>query len=125
MLLALGRYPGILLARNEVGQGYTGDLLFALQKALRPFGRPAMEAAVAATQRHRIVYGLGVGSPDLVGAVEGRAFGLELKTEVGVVSDVQSRWHSAASRRGLHVEVVRRVEDALAAVDRCRAGGRR
>ena len=125
VLLALGRHGDTLLLKNEVGQGYTGDLLFALQKALRPCGDAAVRAAVDATQRHRIVYGLGVGSPDLVGTVQGRAIGLELKTPVGVVSEAQSRWHDAARRRHVHVEVVRSVDEAMAAIDRCREESRR
>jgi hypothetical protein len=67
--------------------------------------------------------GLGVGSPDLIGAVGGLFLGLELKSEHGRVSDDQLRWHAAARARGCLVEVVRSVDEAWAAIAAAR--GRR
>jgi hypothetical protein len=122
VLRELGRHPRLLITRNEVGVGYRGALLHALRSALQPWGREAQAAAIDATQRNRITYGLGVGSPDLVGAVAGHAVGLELKTSVGVVSEDQSRWHGAARKRGVSVWVVRSVGEALEAVERAERG---
>jgi hypothetical protein len=122
VLRALGQHPRALLLKNEVGLGYRGALLHALRTAIAPFGREAQAAAVDATQRHRITYGLGVGSPDLVGAISGRAVGLELKTAIGVVSPEQERWHAAARRRGTSVWVVRSVGEAVEAVERAERG---
>jgi hypothetical protein len=122
VLIELGRHPRALILKNEVGVGYRGALLHALRSALAPFGREAIAAAVDATQRHRITYGLGTGSPDLVGTVAGRALGIELKTPVGVVSDEQQRWHGAARRRGVSVFVARSVGEALEAVVRAERG---
>lgn len=120
VLRALGTVPDLLVARNEVGVGLRGAVLPALHAALAQFGPDVLRAATEATQRHRITYGLGVGSPDLVGAVAGRAIGLELKTAVGVVSPEQERWHAAARRRGVAVYVVRSVEEAVEAVEEAR-----
>lgn len=127
VLVALGRLPDVLICKNEVGNGLTGDVRFALEKALEPFGPIAVQTARAVCQRHHITYGLGVGSPDLVGSVRsarGHAIpvGIELKAPDGVVAEHQDRWHRAARLRGLHVSVVRSADEALAAVQRARAG---
>jgi hypothetical protein len=122
VLLALGRAPGVLVLKNEVGSGLTGDVVHALQRALEPWGPLAQAAAHAVLQRHRIVYGLGKGSPDLVGIVDGRAFALELKAPDGALADHQAAWHVAARRRGAFVAVVRSAEEANQAVARCREG---
>ena len=129
-LLEVGRLQRRALARdidiqkNEVGQGFTADTRFALRVALAPFGPQAIAAAEQVLHRHRIVWGLGVGSPDLVGSVAGRWCGLELKREHGgVVSPAQEQWHSAARARGCFVAVIRTVEEVAPALDRCRAGG--
>jgi hypothetical protein len=123
VLTALGREPGVLLLLNSVGVGVTNDVRFALQKALEPWGPVAQKAAAVALQRHHITYGLGVGSPDLVGCVDGRAVGLELKAPDGEVAPHQVKWHAAARRRGCFIaSAVRSADDALAAIARCREG---
>ena len=87
-----------------------------------------------------VVFGLGEGSPDLVGAItfggvesvleELRAlepiplaFALEIKKprELGGrgAERNQRAWHHMARRRGVLVEVIRTPEDAVAFVDRC------
>lgn len=110
VLAAVGRlqrttHPTLVVYRNEVGAGFTGDIARIVC--------PACRDAIA---RHRIVYGLGTGSPDLVGVVQGRAFGLELKSSTGRVRPEQERWHEAARRRGVPVGVVRSVEEAIAII---------
>lgn len=132
ILLALGRVEDLVLFKNEVGVGYRGALAGDLRAALAPFGPEVVAAALAALGRNRITYGLGEGSPDLVGAVAGRALGLELKRAAqreggrvvmtgGRLSDAQERWHHAArDRGGWHVEVVDSVDSARAAIERAR-----
>jgi hypothetical protein len=56
----------------------------------------AMQCVDAVLTRHRVRYGLGVGSPDLFGAVRGVMFGIELKSERGRLSAGQRQWHAAA-----------------------------
>jgi hypothetical protein len=123
VLRTLGATPDVLLARNEVGQGHPAAIRHALQEALAPFGPAVVATALSVLRRHTIRWGLGVGSPDLVGSVAGRAGGLELKAPDGIVSEDQRRWHAAARRRGVFVAVVRSAEEATEAVGRWRAGG--
>jgi hypothetical protein len=122
VLLALGRAPGVLILKNEVGSGLTGNVVHAVLQALEPFGHLAQEAARSAMARHHIVYGLGKGSPDLVGVVDGRAVGLELKAPDGTLQPHQATWHVAARRRGMFVAVVRSADEAIEAVARSRRG---
>jgi hypothetical protein len=124
VLRAVGATRDVLLLRNEVGQGHPAAVRFALQEALAPFGPAVVATALSVLKRHTIRWGLGVGSPDLVGSVAGRAGGLELKAPDGVVSEEQRRWHTAARRRGTFVAVVRSAEEAQEAVERWRKGER-
>jgi hypothetical protein len=111
-------YPDVLLCPNEVGKGYTGDLARALQAALPP---AAWEVARGVMQRHRVSYGLGVGSPDLALWVGGRSSLVELKTEEGRLSEDQERWHAAARARGVRIDVVRSTAAMEAVVAELRA----
>lgn len=122
VLRTCGAMPGVLLLKNEVGAGYTAAIRPALASALAPWGPLAVEAATAAIMRCRIAFGLGVGSPDLVGCVDGRFVGLELKTPINGLSEDQAIWHAAARRRSMFCTVVRSVDDAVAAIARARAG---
>ena len=94
--LRLGRERDLVLFRNQVGQ--------------------------TKTDHGYLRYGLGVGSPDLVGilAPHGRWVCLEIKTETGRVSEDQERWHKLARKFGAHVEIVRSVDDAVSAIERAR-----
>lgn len=67
-----------------------------------------------------IRYGLGVGSPDLVGIAWGRFVGLEVKTPTGRVSKEQTMWLDMVRRFGGVAGVARSVEDALAIVEEAR-----
>lgn len=66
-----------------------------------------------------VAYGLGIGSPDLVGLVRssGRAFALEVKTATGRLSPEQRAWHRAWSEAGGFVACVRSVDEALGALE--------
>ena len=124
VLTALGRVDDLALYKNEVGAGFTGSLEAVLLQLLPKLGLDMRKLATvrAAMNRHRIRWGLGVGSPDLVGALAGRAIGLELKSDRGVLEDEQIRWHAAARRRGVAVFVVRDPMEAIVAINRARKG---
>jgi hypothetical protein len=69
-----------------------------------------------------ITYGLGLGSPDLVGFLvpSGRFLGLEVKVPGKKPTPEQVAWHRAASEAGALVAVVTSVAEALEVV---RCGG--
>lgn len=117
-----GQRPDLLLCKNEVGSGITRAGVEAILAALPiELKEPIRQIA----SRHSITWGLGVGSPDLVGAVAGTWFAVELKSEGGRVSDTQRIWHDAAAKRGALVDVVRSEGEMAAAIERARARGRR
>ncbi len=60
-------------------------------------------------------YGLGVGSPDLVGLVigTGRFLAVEIKTAVGRLSDEQKAWLATIAGMGGITRVIRSVEEAI------------
>lgn len=124
ILRRFGQVPDLLVCKNEVGTGFTRGVMDEVLRAL-----PAcFHAEIAAIFRKwAITWGLGVGSPDLVGAVAGAALFVELKAEDGVVSEAQRIWHAASARRGAPVDIVRSEADMERAIERARAragGGR-
>ncbi len=75
-----------------------------------------------------VTFGLGLGSPDLVGAVTmpdgiARMFCLEVKSAAGKESPDQLAWAKEARGRGVFVATVRSVDEALAALERAKGGG--
>lgn len=104
ILAALNRMPGVRVARNNVGR---------LQDRNGTW----------------VAYGLGVGSPDIVGIYSaGRvsgpmavhvaaAFGVEVKGPTGRVREEQAQWHEAMRRRGLPTFVARSAEEAVRQVE--------
>jgi hypothetical protein len=100
--LAIGAEPDLLILRNNVGQAKhinetTGDI-------------------------YRMPYGLGVGSPDLVGILgpRGRWFCLELKQPGELPTAKQRACHAAWRRFGAFVATVTSVEEARAALEQAR-----
>lgn len=69
-------------------------------------------------------YGLGNGTPDLVGCLvpSGRVFCIEVKAEKGRVSPDQIAWAEACRARGGFVAVCRSVDEAMEAVCRAERG---
>jgi VRR-NUC domain len=67
-------------------------------------------------------FGLGVGSPDIVGILQGsgRFFGLEVKTPKGRISSAQRTWHARARAAGAFVDFARSTEEAVDALNRAR-----
>lgn len=95
---ALGRVPGVVLMRNNVGLD------------VGRHGRP-------------VRYGLGRGSPDLVGVLTlagerpvALAFAIEVKAARGRPSRDQLLWHNQARERGMPVFVCRSENDAVSSV---------
>lgn len=99
--LALGREADLALWRNSVGTAEHWD------------GRRVQ----------RVRYGLAPGSADLVGVCRGRFFALEVKAPKGRVAPEQEQWLAMVRHKGGFAAVVRSVDEARAALDRCRAGG--
>jgi len=93
------------------------DLLHAVRHALVSTGQLMLfRNNVGFDRERRVKYGLGLGSPDLVGMLRpsGRFLGVELKTATGRVSPDQKRWHAAATAAGGLIIVARSVDEALA-----------
>lgn len=101
--LALGAEPDLLLMRNTVG----------FEKKYNAEG-----------EQRAFHYGLGKGSPDLVGMLNGRWFALEVKAHDGVVSKDQRDCHDIWRRFGAVVAVVRSVQDAKRALAEARRAQR-
>lgn len=108
--LALGAEPDLLLLKNSVGQARFVD---------------------AEGKEFFVPYGLGKGSPDLVGLLRISVvapvdrlvsiwFCLEVKAEGGVLSPDQEKTHAIWRRFGAFVDTVRSVGEARAALDRAR-----
>ena len=71
-----------------------------------------------------MTFGLGLGSPDLVGTLRGgRCFCVEVKSSTGRVEEDQTRWHKSARAWGIFVCVARSEKEALDALARAEAGG--
>ncbi len=121
VLVALNRLPGVRVVRNLVA------LVVPASKRDDPSVRPMW-------------CGLGLGSADIVGIVKltawdgmmcaelGRPFALECKLpkqghlKAGAMKPDQELWLPAFRRAGGFAAVVRTVEEAVDAVNRCRAG---
>lgn len=70
---------------------------------------------VGLDQTTGVRYGLGNGSPDLVGTLRGGAsFCLEIKTPRGRVSDDQEAWWRSARQWGVRGGIARSIEEAFA-----------
>lgn len=96
--LALGAEPGVIIFNNPVG--------FDSDRSIR--------------------YGLGKGSCDLIGVVDGIFVGIEIKTGSGRPTKDQAAWIAAVRAVGAVAGVVRSVDDAreLVREARERAGER-
>jgi hypothetical protein len=111
IIAALNRLPGVRVARNNVG------------KTPRPCAECMEELcrACEAKLKRPVAFGLGSGSPDVVGIYTHRgraiAFAVEVKTPKGVASDDQKLWHAAMKRRGLPTFVARSPEEACTQVE--------
>jgi hypothetical protein len=95
-------------------------LMRQIQAAVSRTGRATMwRNNVGVDVTRGVRYGMGVGSPDLVGFIHGtgRFFALEVKIESGRASEQQRVWLDFAASRGASVYVVRSVAEALKALE--------
>ncbi len=102
--IRLGAERDLLLLRNSVGEA-----------------RHVAESG----RSYFVPYGLGVGSPDLVGILRltsgvGRWFCLEIKTMGGRVEPEQTKCHNVWRTFGAYIEVVRSAKEAYEALERAR-----
>jgi hypothetical protein len=114
LLLEVGDWQELSLFKNESGQGYYGTVRHMLEQLA---AKGPLELAAGWREvlyRNRLAFGLGVGSPDLVGHLRGMFVGLELKADRGRVRPKQRKWIEAERRKGARVEVIRSVAEALA-----------
>lgn len=104
ILVALGTERDLYLMRNQVG------------------GAERFDERTNEVRHER--FGLAPGSSDLVAilAPSGRWFCLEVKTATGRVDEEQTKWMALARKFGAFACVVRSVEEAVAALQRARAG---
>ena len=101
------------------------EIQAAIKKALALQGTPVWRNAVGFDRATKVHYGIGLGSPDLVGILPvtitpehvgqrlGVFLGVEVKTPVGRLSTVQRQWHAVARERGALIVVARSVDEAL------------
>ena len=106
----------------------TDEVLAPVRAALVRTGKVLLwrnNTGVARYEDAKVVYGLGKGSPDLVGMLRGsgRLFAIEVKSARGRVSNHQAQWHAVVRSAGGFVAVVRSVDEALEALVRALAGG--
>lgn len=66
--------------------------------------------------------GLFKGSADLIGCLAGRFFAIEIKTGNAELEPDQITWHRLVHSKGGFACVCRSVDEAFAAVERCRRG---
>ena len=98
------------------------QLMIAIREACLLTGRVLLwrnnSGMLRAANGRAIRYGLGIGSPDLVGVVRGsgRLFALEVKSATGRESAEQRAWAKAVTDAGGFVRTVRSVDEALAAI---------
>jgi hypothetical protein len=74
--------------------------------------RAIVDALRAAGRSVEVLSAVGKGCPDLLVALRGRMWLLEVKMPGGELSDVQVAWHQ---RWRTHVQVVRTVQEAIEA----------
>lgn len=102
--LAIGTEPGLIILRNNIGV--------------------ATHTNEKTGKTYRTVYGLGTGSPDLVGLLgpSGRWFCLEVKAPGEVARPEQEKCHRVWRAFGAFVATVDSVVGARAALERARSG---
>lgn len=84
---------------------------------------------VAEYRGTRVIYGLAVGSSDLIGVLRmpsgiGRFVALEVKSPDGMLTEPQEHWQHAVREMGAFACVVRSAAEARAALERARKGER-
>lgn len=117
------------MANNRKGEQSEAHVMQAIRLALglEPracFFRNNIGTAVMAGAQRPVQFGVGgKGGADLIGICDGRFVALECKTATGRVSVDQLAFLACVRAAGGFAAIVRSVEDAKAAIARCRAGG--
>jgi hypothetical protein len=95
-----------------------------IRQALNASGRARLlRNSVGYDAASRVTYGLGVGSPDLVGTLRsGTTFAVEVKAARGALRDDQWSWWLAARKWGVLGGVARSVEEAMALLEDAERG---
>jgi len=118
------RYPDgrhLYMHRNNVMRGYNEALKWSLRTLMKGWPPGYSEQVEQCLQRHQTSAG-DPGSPDYTGAWRRRWAGIEVKTDVGELSDIQRAWHAAMKGKGGFVAVVRGAGDIVPALAACDAG---
>jgi hypothetical protein len=91
------------------------EIMIRIQEAVNASGMARLiRNSVGFDLTKRVRYGLGNGSPDLVGVLRsGRAVAIEVKTPVGRLSVEQKAWIKAAEKWNVAACVARSVEEAM------------
>lgn len=113
VLEALHGLEGVSVYTNEVGQGFYRASLRQLEK-LAEKGPSALYAGWRSIlYRNTLTFGLGEGSPDLVGHKRGKFFGIELKSKTGRMRASQTKWHRIERAKGVPLITARTVGDCV------------
>ena len=113
VLPELSTIEGVSVFKNEVGQGYYG-VVRPLLESLAEQGPGAFFAGWRSVlYRNRVTFGLGEGSPDLVGHRFGGFFGIELKADDGRMRASQIKWHAIEREKGMQLTTERTVEGCV------------
>ena len=106
-------------SRVRESAGSEAAILRYIRHALNQSGRVrVIRNTVGFDQTRNIRYGLGTGSPDLIGPLrDGRIFAVEVKTTRGRMSVEQCAWWMAARKWGVTGGVATSVGEAMALLD--------
>jgi hypothetical protein len=95
------------------------SILAAIRQAINADGRArVLRNSVGFDPERKVRYGLGMGSPDLIGVLRsGVCFALEVKSPTGRMSKEQEAWWRSARAWGVRGGVARSVEEAMRLLD--------
>lgn len=114
---------------RDILRAFDGDPTVRLWRNTTGTTQEWSESSTGAAVARYITYGLGPGSPDIVGVLTvcglGIMVGIEAKSATGRVEPEQAAWLAAGASRGIITGVARSVDDARAiiAAGRGRAEG--
>ena len=107
-LVAVTALPDVMAWRNNTGQAWQGARISRAPGALVKVER----GMVILRDARPVSFGLS-GSPDIIGVMAGRFFGLEMKAITGRMEDSQPKFRRAFEAAGGLYGVPRSVEEAL------------
>ena len=117
IMLALGKYPGVRIFRNNTGNAIAGARYIRIDK---PTTVTLQAGDWIVKNGSRVQYGLCVGSSDLIGWREvdgvGQFLAVEVKSPKGVVSAEQENFLRVVREHGGCGIVARSTEEAVSQV---------